>query len=300
LNNVRLTNLAALFDRVHLKHSAVALACAATCSLTLAQDYGYGRDTAGSTRLYNLPLVSELEADPANCVNNDAGAQAHAAARWAEYQAANGVDAKLPAVAVYQCRTERIVDSVRAGEQLRDVTMGNIITVMPSGTMYYAPRGVGTFEKLTAGIPASPSPAPAPAPDTSWWDEVVSAPPATPAPISLVAAPTPTPSPSSSPAPAPAPAPEVWWTPSPPPPVVSAPTPSYWVTFSSGGGTGEGQGGLIVTDINTGRIVWSNWGNPVQEPLVGWVTGVGLPSDWTPPPPPSSPGWAGPCGGDSC
>lgn len=181
-NNPALSRVRTLFEAVRLKPSAVGLACAAVCLGALAQSESpytqgtqgtpgadhYGttaRDTPGSTRLYNLPLASELPADPSYCATTEAQAVAYANGTW------SGVGQRPP-IEVYECRRERIVQSVVPGEQLRDVVLGNIFIVQANGSVNYRSRGVGTFEKTTTAAASSYAPAPAPAPTvsgTAWF-----------------------------------------------------------------------------------------------------------------------------------
>jgi|JI6StandDraft_1071083.scaffolds.fasta_scaffold74662_2 hypothetical protein len=177
--NPALSRLQDLFELVRLKPSAVGLACAMVCMGTFAQSqtetptqgaghYGTtARDTPGSTRLYNLPLASELPADPTYCATTEAQAVAYATNTWSG-------TGQRPAIEVYECRRERIVQSVVPGEQLRDVVLGNVFVVQANGSVNYRSRGVGTFEKTTTAAAPSYAPTPAPAPagpisGSAWW-----------------------------------------------------------------------------------------------------------------------------------
>lgn len=299
----RMEAIAAMFEAVRLRKTAVGLACAAACAGAMAQD---------ANRFNNLPLISELPADAANCVTSDAQAIAYANSQWAQTTAANP-NATLSPVQVYQCSTQRTVSSTSTSDTLKDHVLGNILTVTPSGTIYYTARQAGTYEKMNSASPSpapaptavidytnynGTSPAPAPAPTTAVIDytNYNSAPAPAPAPTAAIdytnynTAPAPAPAPtvdytSSTPAPAPAPAPvasspsvDTWIpTPSEPTPVL-APAPAPAPVADSGNCLWTNTcGGTENTAETWGPVVWSP--SPAPAPAEGggsgWSSGTG-------------------------
>jgi hypothetical protein len=291
----RLKRANAMFDAVVLRPSAIALACVLSTG-TFAQQQDWGttpRETPGSKRLYDLPLVSELPADPSNCVSSNGEAQLYAMQQWSAYRAQHGASAQLPRVDVYQCSNERTVSSVKPGESLRDVTLGNVITVMPSGALQFMARGTGTFEK-TAASPSSNSTPPAAAPvwPPEWTGGGTSPSPApgggnnssSPPPSAGGGGNSPPPAWSSD-QPAASPPPPVASTPPPPPPagyppVASVPPPPASAPPASSSGNCLATNNCGGSDNNA-----EEWGNNVNLPGLpppppsgggsGWVYGQG-------------------------
>lgn len=276
-NKARLEAIASMFEAVRLRKSAVALACLAACSTAIAQS---------STRFYGLPLVSEMPASTSNCVNSDAEAIAYANTQWAQ----NGTKERS-AVQVYQCNTTRTVASTSTSDSLKDLVLGNLLTVTPTGTIYYTARTAGTYEKTTASTSAQVAPAPSSSSSSSPPD-LSSASPAPSPSSSATSSPAGDSTPyASSPSPAPAPVEDsCWWCYSPPAPEPAyvynpppAPAPVYVYNPPP-------AAAAPAPADNSGNCLWTNTCGGSENTAEEWGPNVWLSA---PAPPPASGGGSG-------